>query len=64
MGIYPSHFGESYEFQCGTKRGGEGGRWGGGGGQPSLTEYNGVTENRGSIVYVVLKTPEIDRCGF
>ena len=44
-------------------RGGGGGRWGGGG-QPSLTEYNGVTENRGSIVYVVLKTPEIDRCGF
>ena len=43
----------------------EGGReMGGGGGQPSLTEYNGVTENRGSIVYVVLKTPEIDRCGF
>ena len=62
MGIYPSHLGESYEFQCGTKRGGEGD--GGGGGQPSLTEYNGVTENRGSIVYVVLKTPEIDRCSF
>ena len=41
-----------------------GGGWGGGGGQSSLTEYNGVTENRGSIVYVVLKTPEIDRCGF
>ena len=37
---------------------------GGGGGQSSLTEYNGVTENRGSIVYVVLRTPEIDRCGF
>ena len=34
----------------------------GGGGQSSLIEYNGVTENRGSIVYVVLKTPEIDRC--
>ena len=40
-----------------------GGGWGGGG-QSSLTEYNGVTENRGAIVYVVLKTPEIDRCGF
>ena len=39
------------------------GGWGGGG-QSSLTEYNGVTENRGSIVNVVLKTPEIDRCGF
>ena len=62
MGIYPSHFGESYAFQCGTKGGG--GREMGGGGQPSLTEYNGVTENRGSIVYLVLKTPEIDRCGF
>ena len=35
-----------------------------GGGQSSLTEYNGVTENRGSIVYLVLKTPEIDCCGF
>ena len=43
-------------------RGGGGGGWGGG--QSSLTEYNGVTENRGSIVYVVLRTPEIDRCGF
>ena len=44
-------------------RGGGAGGWGGGG-QSSLTEYNGVTENRGSIVYVVLRTPEIDRCGF
>ena len=43
-------------------RGGGAGGWGGG--QSSLTEYNGVTENRGSIVYVVLRTPEIDRCGF
>ena len=43
------------------KGGGEGD---GGGGQSSLTEYNGVTENRGSIVYLVLKTPEIDCCGF
>ena len=36
---------------------GGGGGWGGGG-QSSLTEYNGVTEKIGSIVYVVLKTPE------
>ena len=43
------------------KGGGEGD---GGGGQSSLTEYNRVTENRGSIVYLVLKTPEIDCCGF
>ena len=42
--------------------GGEGDEGDGGGGQSSLIEYNGVTENRGSIVYVVLKTPEIDRC--
>ena len=43
---------------------GGGGSGMGGGGQSSLTEYNGVTENRGSIVYLVLKTPEIDCCGF
>ena len=43
---------------------GGGGEGDGGGGQSSLTEYNGVTENRGSIVYLVLKTPEIDCCGF
>ena len=46
-----------------NKKGG-GGEGDGGGGQSSLTEYNRVTENIGSIVYLVLKTPEIDCCGF